>query len=125
MLRISLQRFAQNDREDTTWRRSQTLNRSRSWRTPRFAGHLKRQRLKNVLQAVIDDDFLLQVWQDGLHCLEIKTAPRHLRGFAILGEQQRKLLRLAFCFVHPSKRVRFRLFLALFCLAASVWNSIV
>jgi hypothetical protein len=65
-------RFAQHDKD--------------SWRAPRFAGHLKRQRLENIPQAVIHDDLLLQTRQDRLHRLKIKSSARHFRGFAILGE---------------------------------------
>jgi hypothetical protein len=66
-------RFAQHDKN--------------SRRAPRFAGRLKRQRLKNVLQAVVDNDFPLQIRQDGLHRFEIQTSARYFWGFPVLGEQ--------------------------------------
>src|SRR5438034_11213103 len=87
--------------------------RSRSWRRPGFAGWLERQRLENILQAVVDDDFLLQARQNRLHRFEIKAASRDLRCLAIFGEQQREFLRLASGLGHPAESMRFVLFRAL------------
>src|SRR6266404_7700037 len=98
--------------------------RSRSWRRPGFAGWLERQRLENILQAVIDDDFLLQAGQNRLHRFEIKTATSHLRRFAIFGEQQREFLRLASGFIYAAEGIRFGLLLSFLRLTARVRNGV-
>ena len=53
----------------------------------------KRQRLQDALQAVIDNDFVLQAWKYRLHRFEIKAPSRDLWRFAIFREQKRKLLK--------------------------------
>src|SRR5438046_10697598 len=94
--------------------------RSRSWRRPGFAGWLERQRLENILQAVVDDDFLLQAGQNRLQRFEIKATSRDLTRLAIFGEHQREFLRLASGLVHPAEIIRFGLILDLVRLAARV-----
>src|ERR1700693_4694461 len=93
-----------------------------------FLGRFRReqwQRLQDALQAVIDNDFVLQAWKDRLHRFEIKTTARDLCRFAIFREQKRKLLRFTFRLIHAVERVGFSLFLALLGLAARVRDGIV
>src|SRR5438876_3566378 len=88
-------------------------------------GREKRQRLQDALQAVIDNDFVLQPRKDGLHRFEIKTPSRDLGRFAIFREQKRKLLRFPFRLIHAVEGVGFSLFLALLGLATRVGNGII
>src|SRR5581483_3344419 len=116
--------FAQNAPERTR-PPAAASRRSRSWRWFGLAGGIQRQGLKYVSQAVIHDNFLLQIRQNGLHGLEVKASARHVRRFPVFGQQQRKFLRFAPGFVHPAKGVGFGLFFALFGPAARVWDGVV
>src|SRR6266446_2650306 len=88
-------------------------------------GREERQRLQDALQAVIDNDFVLQAWKDRLHRFEIKAPSRDLWRLAIFREQKRKLLRFTFRLIHAVEGVGFSLFLPLLSLATRVRNGII
>src|ERR1700720_330810 len=88
-------------------------------------GREERQRLQDALQAVIDNDFVLQAWKNCLHRFEIKTPSRDLWRFAIFREQKRKLLRFPFRLIYAVEGVGFSLLLPLLGLAARIRDGII